>query len=249
MKNLLTIIAVVFLTLQMQAQCNPDKHNTTWYDGWLSCEPSENPHEPNGISHWIMYDFGQTQSIKGIHIWNSNVPGHLDNGIQKALIEYSANAEEWETLDTFVFEQATGKNNYTGFDLPDVENIEARYLLITALSNYGGNCYGLAEVKFDIDSTTMAVNNLPSADDFSVLVYPNPFRNKFILEIQSKPPVKKAVWFVTNTQGKRVTGKRTVHLSKSNQVAVDSKNWPSGVYFLTVQHEGKQKQIKLVKIN
>ena len=49
------------------------------------------------------------------------------------------------------FPKANGEAIYGGFSGPDLQNVKARYVLITALSNHGhATCTGLAEVKFNL---------------------------------------------------------------------------------------------------
>ena len=49
------------------------------------------------------------------------------------------------------FPKANGEAIYGGFAGPDLQNVKARYVLITALSNHGhATCTGLAEVKFNL---------------------------------------------------------------------------------------------------
>ncbi|MEM9823882.1 MAG: T9SS type A sorting domain-containing protein, partial [Bacteroidota bacterium] len=55
------------------------------------------------------------------------------------------------SMDTFEFSQGTGEAIYGGFAGPDFEGKQARYVLLTAISNWGHeSCFGLAEVKFNL---------------------------------------------------------------------------------------------------
>jgi hypothetical protein len=96
----------------MNAQCYPDRHNTTWYDGWISCEASENPNPDRGESHWIHI------STWAIPItWDkcmSGIPMLLitsTDGIQSAAIDISVDGINWIELGEFDFEQGNGKIN------------------------------------------------------------------------------------------------------------------------------------------
>jgi len=128
-------------------QCDMDRHNTNAFDGWVSCNTASNPNTANGNSHWIMYDLGENKSLYASQFWNINHPDHLDWGIRTARIEYSLNGTNWIMVEDFSFPQATGVSLYSGIDGPDFGGITARYLLVTALNNYGGGCSGFSELK------------------------------------------------------------------------------------------------------
>ena len=74
--------------------------------------------------------------------------------MQNVIIDYSTNGSDWTQLGTYTWPQASGAPfSYYGFQGPDFNTISARYVLITATSNYGDTySYGLAEVKFNINT-------------------------------------------------------------------------------------------------
>lgn len=137
----------MFFAYTAMGQCDMDRHNTNAFDGWVSCNRASNPNPANGNSHWIMYDLGQTISLYASQFWNVNHPDHLDWGIRTARIEYSLDGTNWTLVEDFSFPQATGVSLYSGVDGPDFAGITARYVLITALNNYGGGCSGFSELK------------------------------------------------------------------------------------------------------
>lgn len=124
-----------------------DRHNTNAFDGWVSCSTAPNPNSANGNSHWILYDLGQNKSLFTSQFWNVNHPEHLDWGIRTIRVEYSLDNTNWTTMGDFTFPQAPGQSLYEGFEGPDFEAITARYILLTALNNYGGACSGFGELK------------------------------------------------------------------------------------------------------
>ena len=147
MKHVTIIFLVIFVWQESQGQIYPDRHTTNAYDGWISCEKSNNPNPARGSSHWIRYDFGQTYALHDVVFWNMNHPDHLVNGLKNVLIEYSTNGSTWHFVDTFTVPKAPASGFYEGVQGPDLGGVNARYLLITAVDNHGGGCYGLSEFR------------------------------------------------------------------------------------------------------
>jgi hypothetical protein len=121
------------------------QHSTVMEDMWLNAMD-----EVSGAN--ITYDFGAVAMLERMHVWNHNSQTEkiLGYGIKEALIETSADGETWTELKTVELPQASGTASYTGDDVA-LDNVLARYLRITALSNYsllGLNQVGLAEVRF-----------------------------------------------------------------------------------------------------
>lgn len=150
---------------QLSGQCYPDRHNTNWFDGWISCETAPNPNDSYADSHWILYDFKDTYELGQLHVWNSNDPSHLDYGMQDVSIDYSLDGIDWINLGNFSFEMASGKSIYEGFKGPNFNGALARYVLITGLSNYGGECFGLSELRFEVQESTVHTGELRFAVD------------------------------------------------------------------------------------
>ncbi len=152
----LTTFALIVVCLcsaySVDAQCYLDRHNTSQESHWSSCSPSPNPNPANNNGHWILYEFDQDYPLYQLHYWNYNHPSDLDMGIQSVQIEVSEDGLSWLDMGTHTFDQADGSGFYEGADGPNLGGIQARYLLLTALSNYGDNqCYGLGELRIDVE--------------------------------------------------------------------------------------------------
>ncbi len=155
----LTIIC--FSVLQSFGQAYPDRHTTNIFDGWISCEKRQNPNSAHGMSHWIMYDFGQQYSLHDMTIWNMNHPEYVDAGLKNIVIEYSNNGTSWNLADTITLPRAPTSGLYEGAAGIDLNGQNGRYLLITALNNHGGGCYGLSEIRIftdDVQPNSMNLN-------------------------------------------------------------------------------------------
>ena len=248
MKRIIFILTVLLGSTSLTyGQCYPDRHNTTWYDGWISCETSLNPNTDREMSHWIMYDFGKKIEMKAMHIWNSNIPDYLDYGMKSVAIDYSDDGNDWHELGTYQFDKASGKNIYEGFDLESFDSFKTRYLLLTGLSNYGGACYGLSEVRFDLDSTAYGIHENNNAGCFAATIYPNPFREQTTLNI-SVECSEKTSWSVTDSYGRIIVSETDIPTPTSKNITIDASRWSAGIYYLTIRQEENTKQYKLVKL-
>lgn len=146
-------IPFFFLSTNINAQCESGGHSTVAADNWLSCTTSTNAADRTG--HWIQYDFGAAYNLLSSHFWNYNVVGEVSKGFKDVQIDYSMDGSTWISFGTFSFAEATGGNDYAGETGPDFSNIQARYLIITAINNHSGDtCSGLGELKINIKNCT-----------------------------------------------------------------------------------------------
>ena len=104
-------------------------------------------------STWIQYEFDKTYKLHEMWVWNYN--GRLEatfgEGFKDVTIEYSINNTDWTTLGiSHEFAQAPGTLDYAHNTFVDFEGVAAKYVKLTANSNWGGtrNSYGLSEVRF-----------------------------------------------------------------------------------------------------
>jgi hypothetical protein len=122
------------------------KHSSTLTDMWLSQSG-----EPG--SAWIQYEFDRSYQLYQMQVWNYNGSTVLVNyGLKEVTIEYSTDANDWTPLDGVPeFAQASGSDDYTANTTVDFNGATAKYVRITANSNWGGGVfdrYGLSEVRF-----------------------------------------------------------------------------------------------------
>jgi Concanavalin A-like lectin/glucanases superfamily/F5/8 type C domain len=123
-----------------------DLHSTVNTDMWLSSIAGPQP-------TWIQYEFDKTYKLHQMWVWNynSSVEPVIGFGIKEATIEYSLDGSNWTTLGTtHQFAQAPGEAGYAHNTTIDFGGVAAKYVRITANSNWGGivNQYGLSEVRF-----------------------------------------------------------------------------------------------------
>ena len=153
-KFILAICLLIFAVNESVAQCCPDRHSTNAHDGWISCTPSQNPVAGEGNGHWIHYDFGQIHEMHQSTFWNINDPDRLTDNARHVRIHYSLNGQSWIHWGNMNFVQATGDPKYEGFEGPNFNGIQARYLVLTAVTNFGGSCVGFAEMRINTEPAT-----------------------------------------------------------------------------------------------
>lgn len=161
MKNTCIYIVILCLSSHLSfSQCFPDRHSTNVHDGWVSCSMSTHPNASLGNRHWIMYDFGQGINLYSSTIWNLNSPEHLSWNTQQAQIHYSLDGNIWSYYGNVIIPKATGDPFYEGSTGPDFGGILARYLVISPVSNYGGSCYGLGEIRINTEPSSPSLLTL-----------------------------------------------------------------------------------------
>ncbi len=89
-------------------------------------------------------------------VWNYNAPGQTDAGLKDVTVSYSADNVSWTDLGSFTLAKASGESavkatNLNGSGAPiDFGGVYAQYVRITPAAsggNWGGDSYGLSEVK------------------------------------------------------------------------------------------------------
>lgn len=228
MRTLFFLIVIIAFGTQSNAQCYPDRHNSSWYDSWVSCETTFNPNPERGKSHWIQYDFGQTFALGELQMWNINAPKYLDYGIETAVIDYSVDGETWTEFGTISMDKGSGVNTYEGEIVTNFDGIEARYLIITALTSYGnGNCMGFAEFKVEADS----VETKSPETCIQASVYPNPvFGNQVFVKL-TQQCTDNISYKLIDPMGKVVIDANPIKLNETIEI-LKGRKLASGVYYL-----------------
>jgi len=123
-----------------------DLHSAGNTDMWVSSTTGTQP-------TWIQYEFDQVYTLHQMWVWNYNISLEpvLGFGVKDATIEYSTDGANWATLGTtHEFARGSGAAGYAHNTTVDLSDVVAKYIKITANSNWGGilNQYGLSEVRF-----------------------------------------------------------------------------------------------------
>jgi hypothetical protein len=122
-----------------------DLHSTNLSDMWLSGESDTGP-------AWIQFDFNKALKLHEMLVWNYNQEGlNTLYGLRDVIIEHSTDGTNWTPLsDVPEFPKASGNNNYAPMTI-NLDNVIARYIKITAQSNWSSGLFnqcGLSEVRF-----------------------------------------------------------------------------------------------------
>jgi hypothetical protein len=245
MKRYIFIFAVLISNFAA-AQCYPDRHSTSWNDAWYSCDESENPNPVRGSGHWIMYDLRHQYRLGQGKLWNINAPERLTDGFNSFTVDYSLDGENWESLGEYTASQAPGEPLYEGEELFNFAGDSARYVLLTAMSNYGGDCYGISEVRIDVVDVIESLNNTQT-ECLYVDVFPNPHDSNFNLNVGSfcEGPIYYKFYNSSATLLKQ--GVLPEGGVENYQMFTD--NVPSGIYYLVIIQNGTSKQKQIVKLN
>jgi len=123
-----------------------DLHSAANTDMWLSSMTGAQP-------TWIQYEFDRVYKLHQMLVWNHNtlVEAAIGFGTREATIEYSADGTDWTTLGTtHEFTRGHGVAGYASNTTVDFGGAAAKYVRVTANSNWGGivSQFGLSEVRF-----------------------------------------------------------------------------------------------------
>lgn len=244
-------IGILFLCLLLgdfvEAQCFKNRHNTSWNESWVSCETKENPNIERGQSHWILYDFGHTYRLGSTHMWNINAPDMLENGFRDFYIDYSTDGNIWKSLGLFNLEQASGTSTYEGIELTSFSGDTARYVLFTSLSNWGGECSGIAEAKFEVIELVSRLHVYEQEDCLEVAVYPNPHKEAFNLSIRPSCLGHINYSFYDHT-GKQVYSNRFDSDETTFTTEINTGNLSPGLYHLIIRQARRISRYPVMKI-
>lgn len=240
MKKSIITIFILSISLNLFGQCFPERHSTNWFDAWVSCETSISPNSSK--SHWIMYELDALYKIDKFKIWNINDPSHLEWGTKNLLIEYSEDGNNWFIADSFVLTKATGTNDYEGDDWIDLNIPKAKFLLLTSLTNFKGDCHGFSEIKFSAEKIKLNTTISYEKNKMRVEVTPNPFSNQIEVNINSSLNGSCQIE-ILNSLGQNVYNNMVMIDNYTFHQTLDLKHLKSGIYHFQI----KQKSVKYSK--
>ena len=156
-KTLYSIVCLTITSLFLQinlahSQCNSDRHNSSWFNSWISCEAMVSPNLARDTTHWISYNLGHLYHLGDAKIWNNNNPDSLQNGVKTIIIDYSVDGINWFEWDTISTNMASGLSTYSGDSLTNFDDEIAQYVLFNIIENHGGNCSGFSELKINVEA-------------------------------------------------------------------------------------------------
>ena len=128
------------------------------FDAATMWHTAENPTESSpaaGLGQspgWVRFDFQEPMKFDSILIWNHNQLNLTDRGFQQARIYGSTDGNTWSCLTSsnmITLPRATGGPRCAPITVPNAaHDVALKSVIIAAITNYGGNCYGLSAVRF-----------------------------------------------------------------------------------------------------
>lgn len=236
-KYLYIAFICLILPTGLMAQCKTD--------GWLSCSTERSPNSDKNSGHWIMYDLGYEYNLSTSQIWNYNDPFNLSSGTRQLAVDYSLDGVNWTSWGSVELAQGTGTPDYTGSKGPDLSGIRARYILLTAESNWGGACAGLTEIRFNLDQTTSNDDEL--SHPFQVRAVPNPVQNE--VEFWLESPIAGAMDVeVIDIMGRSLAQWSMNYGGNSTKrLSWDASQLSGGIYFVKLTQGGETFTQRFVK--
>ncbi|MEM9823730.1 MAG: T9SS type A sorting domain-containing protein, partial [Bacteroidota bacterium] len=139
---------------------------------------------------------------------------------------------------------------YEGLDLFDFDGISAQYILITGLTNHGGSCFGLSEIRIDVAEEVIVANKDPLTPDcLSAKIFPNPVNENsraIISNYCSNAPIHYTIQDITG----RILRDGQINPS-SNEMELDIHSFPmaAGTYILSLQQQDVVRRLKMMKVD
>ncbi|MGQ9769077.1 MAG: glycosyl hydrolase family 28-related protein [Thermogutta sp.] len=121
----------------------------------------------------LTFDFGKTQRIGSVRVWNFNELNWTRNGAKEVEFFVSTDGETFTPLGKALVEEAPGDSYYEGQLISFRTQVEARYVRLHCLSNWGGERVGLAEVRFYTGGAGAQNAIAPGIEPVARVVEPN----------------------------------------------------------------------------
>lgn len=249
MRYIIPLLFLITLSMSSFAQQFPDRHSTNISDSWTSCVATENPNKVREEGHWIMYDFGNEYTVHGTTIWNVNGYQHTDKGTQDLVIDYSINGEDWTELAYHTMEEAPASSFYQGEEGPNFNGVNARYVIITSLSNYGhATCHGLSEVRFQATIASTTTHTEEVLANNNITISPNPFADRTVVTLSDIESGKYS-YSVVDIAGKQIL-EGTIDVSSDKvTIPLNMESFTTGAYIFRLQYGALtlSKKLQLVR--
>ncbi|MEL7532047.1 MAG: T9SS type A sorting domain-containing protein [Bacteroidota bacterium] len=228
---LLGLLMLAFcLPAQTSAQCREEQ---AWQEAWTSCQTSASPNQARGQHHWLMYDFGYQYPLSSLHVWNSNAPGKLEQGIKQVVLDYSQDGVNWTEWGLIELPKADGDAYYAGSRVAELNLVQARYVLLSVIQNHGDpSCSSIHELSFGL-------SDFPVPQSENLWLYPNPASEKVTIAFENQIPQKHHLQFV-NVLGQPVLQANFYAEIGRQDVEVNISGLAPGIYFLSLLDEEKE---------
>ncbi len=163
MRNkIFAVLICVFGYNLAMTQCFPNRHNANEDASWLSCTTSPNPNPDRGDTHWVLYELDDVYEFYNLTVWNYNHVYDNNNGVSEVIVDVSVDGVTWVEAGIFNVLQSDGSSFYQGEMVGSLGGRTGQYVLITAVENHGGACFGMSEIKIELEPSTLLTDITPS---------------------------------------------------------------------------------------
>ncbi|MEL7421731.1 MAG: T9SS type A sorting domain-containing protein [Bacteroidota bacterium] len=233
MKYIFTLLSILSVSL-LSAQCIEETHSAYPEQGWVSCQTSLAPVPERGNVHWLQYDLGHVYPLENLKVWNHNVWGEIERGVQEINLDFSLDGSNWNSFGPITVEQAPGSWKYTGGSEISLGDIPARYVLISVASTYGDeSCAGIAEMRFGLGEM-VAVDDEEILNE-SLSVFPNPASDYIFINSADITAEDQVV--ILDATGRQVQAPQALDGQTSR---IEISGLPAGLYYAQVFGPEKQ---------
>jgi hypothetical protein len=209
-----------------------------------------NPNPVRGESHWILYNFNYPYELFQMHVWNTNSPDYWADGMQDIVIDVSNDGVTWTEVGEFRIPMADATSTYEGVDLFNFGGTRAQYVLITGLTNHGGSCFGLSEIRIDVtDEVIVADREPPKPVCLTAIVFPNPVQaasKAIISNLCSTAPI---TYTIEDISGRTLQSGQLISTTGELELPLEVSPLSAGSYILSLQQEGLIRRVKMVKVD
>lgn len=233
------MIALIFWGANAIAQCDGG-HSTSATDMWLSCAGDTNPNADRSEENWILYDLGAIYTLEDTHVWNYNVTGSTDNGMQDIIIDVSNDGSTWSEWGVHTVNEAPGLEEYGGEIGPDFDGEATRFVLISISTNWGGDCYGFAELKLNLGEMATQISE-PTQTSLVFGVYPNPAKDALTVQLHDMVNPQISLFSIN---GRLIERMRPT----SPTVTLDVSDLAVGMYLIQVVESDGSSGVKRVSV-
>lgn len=245
-KASIIIFLSIIIILKSFGQCEENLHTPFFQDAWLSCELSQNPNDIRPASHWVQFDFGYPYTIDTVFIWNYNFWGYEDIGARLLAIDYSLDGSLWKDAGTFEIEKASGSHKYQGTIGAILDNLDARYILLTVVESYDLEipCAGLSEVKFSLSAKTTSVKENGMIPERLITLSPNPASSQMRLTINANEVPGSVM--ITDVNGRLI---EEVVIAQPKNIQINVSHLIEGIYFVKIAFKNQIVSKRFVKVH
>lgn len=112
---------------------------------------------------WLKFDFSTPKSFNKVLIWNHNQENLTNRGFRMTKLYGTVDGTNWILMKTIELPNANDKKG-KATEIKIKEGKKLKAVIIGAESNWGGNFYGLSEVKF-VNELEVNKSNVPFPND------------------------------------------------------------------------------------